>query len=104
MLFFHTKDHLDKHSTSEQKEFIKPRIRLMNDAWVFPTLVWYEVSGFREIEESMGINNLFTCVILQKNDEFINYSYVLSLRESIDSYVLIVDEKREGDFVRPGTS
>ncbi|MBU7315018.1 hypothetical protein [Paenibacillus oleatilyticus] len=72
----------------------------MNDAWVFPTLVWYEVSGFREIEESMGINNLFTCVILQKDDEFIDHSYVLSLRESIDSYVLIVDEKREGDFVR----
>ncbi|MGC5324646.1 hypothetical protein [Brevibacillus sp. SYSU BS000544] len=108
LLFFHTKDHLEKHCTHQEKAFIQPRIKFINNEWVFPwgtqplqknTLVWYQVIGFNEVMESLGINNLFTCIIVQKNDEFKNHSYVLSLRESVDSFVLIIDEKRKGDFM-----
>ncbi|MBW5468335.1 hypothetical protein GPJ61_10755 [Brevibacillus formosus] len=107
-LFFHTKDHFEKHCTPQEKEFIGPRIRFINNEWVFPwgtqplqnnSLVWYEINDSNEVKESLGINNLFTCLVIQKNDEFMNHAYVLSLRESVDSFVLIIDEKRKGDFM-----
>lgn len=90
-----------------RKNFVKERMIYMNYAFleedglhmVDSSNIWYLPKDRNEIIYSMKMEVDYTCVIINKNKNFFEYTYGLLYVESADNYDLIIQVKNDEDFI-----
>lgn len=93
----------------EAKEFIDQRTIFINNVsfWGYSGIVgdisnviWYEPKGDEEILYAMKYMYFYTCVIINKDSEFNEFSYGLIYYETASGYDLAILERETGSFMK----
>lgn len=95
-------------SEMEEQDYIKQRTKFKTNMWFEPWFQsrkkplltpWYKVDGIPEIITAINVWSCYRCCVIGKDDEFLNYNYLLSCSED-DSYgVLLIHPRNPDDFV-----
>jgi hypothetical protein len=108
-LLFAFSGDLNSIDSAIHKKLVFDRTAYINNEWVLPwdppkkrlpSTHWICPIGKEEVIEAIKMNQLFLCVIVDKQGTFQEYSYVLRHIEEDTSFSLCFTEKREGDFQR----
>lgn len=90
-----------------RKIFVKERVVYTNFAlleedglkMINTSNVWYLPRNHQEVIYTMKMEVDYTCIIIDKNKNFIEYMYGLLYVESADNYDLVIQVKNEEDFI-----
>lgn len=90
-----------------RKSFVKERVIYTNYAFleedglhmIDTSNIWYLPKNRQEVLYTMKMEVDYTCVIVDKKQEFLEYTYGLLYVESADNYDLVIQVKNNEDFI-----
>lgn len=90
-----------------RKSFVKERVIYTNYAFleedglhmIDTSNIWYLLKNRQEVLYTMKMEVDYTCVIVDKKQEFLEYTYGLLYVESADNYDLVIQVKNNEDFI-----
>ncbi|MCY9528555.1 hypothetical protein M5X04_04290 [Paenibacillus alvei] len=91
---------------SKDNNYIRERVIFRNRKWIepwwapeiYPDLAWYKTNNESEVKQAIENDQFFTCIVLKKDQEFEDYSYVISCIEDDIGDTLCIYSKNEQKF------